>query len=138
MSLNRAMELRHLRYFTAVAETLHFSRAAERLHLTQPALSRQIRNLEEEIGIVLLERHGTRTSLTSAGALFAERARAILAAAARAVDEARSAARLLRFGHYGTLWIDHYAPALRRFSKQHPELMLQSVEQTPAELVKAL
>lgn len=101
-------------------------------------MSRQIRDLEEELGVRLLERHGTRTSLTPAGERFAERGREILAASTRAVDEARSAARLLRFGHYGTLWMDHYAPALRRFSRQNPELTLQSIEQTPAELVKAL
>ncbi len=138
MSLDDGMELRHLRYFAAVAETLHFSRAAARLNLTQPALSRQIRDLEDELGVGLLERHGVQTTLTTAGIRFAERAREILAAASRAVDEARHAAKTVRFGHYGTLWLDHYAPALRKFSRQHPEIALQSIEQTPADLIKAL
>jgi len=132
------MELRHLRYFAAVAETLHFSRAAEQLHLTQPALSRQIRDLEEELGVTLLRRHGTQTALTPAGGRFAVRARELLAAADQAVQEARAAARQLRFGHYGALWADHYAPALRAFAKRFPDLVLQPVELTPAELVAAL
>lgn len=132
------MELRHLRYFLAVAETLHFSRAAARLHLTQPALSRQIRDLEAELGVSLLRRHGTQTSLTSAGERFALRVREILVATERAVEEARTAARVVRFGHYGALWVDHFAPALRAFAKQFPEVVLQPVELTPAELVGAL
>ncbi|MEP6955299.1 MAG: LysR family transcriptional regulator, partial [Chthoniobacterales bacterium] len=61
------MELRHLRYFVAVAEELSFRRAAERLHLAQPSLGRQIRDLEEEIGERLLERDRRRVTLTDAG-----------------------------------------------------------------------
>jgi DNA-binding transcriptional LysR family regulator len=132
------MELRHLRYFTAVAETLHFGRAAERLHITQPALSRQIRDLEDEIGTTLLLRHGTGTTLTPAGARFLPCALEVLAAADRAVEAARSSARQLRLGHYGTLWLDHYGPALRTFAKRHPDLVLQPIELTPPELVAAL
>lgn len=138
MSLDGGMELRHLRYFVAVAELLHFSRAAERLNLTQPALSRQIRDLEDKLGVALLQRHGTQITLTPVGARFLERAREILAAAERAADEARTAARQLRFGHYGTLWVDFYAPGLRAFAKRFPELVLAPVELTPVELVMAL
>ena len=79
------MELYQLRTFAAVAETLHFSRAAARLHLTQPALSRQIRDLESELRTALLLRHGTATTLTPAGAAFLPRAREILAASDRAI-----------------------------------------------------
>ena len=132
------MELRHLRYFVAVADTLHFSRAAERLHLTQPALSRQIRDLESELGVPLLQRHGTATTLTPAGAAFLHRAREILAAAERATDEARAAGRQLRLGHYGTLWLDHFAPALRAFARSHPEIDLHTEERSAAGLVEGL
>jgi len=132
------MELRHLRYFVAVAETLHFSRAAARLHLTQPALSRQVRDLESELGTALLRRHGTATTLTPAGTAFLVRAREILAAADRAVAEARAAGRQLRLGHYGTLWLDHFAPALRAFARSHPEIALHTEERSAAELVEGL
>lgn len=132
------MELRHLRYFVAVAEHLHFSRAAAQLHLTQPALSRQIRDLETELGVKLLQRHGTRTALTPAGERFRARARELLAAADAAVEEARTAARQMRFGHYGSLWVDYYAPGLRAFARRFPDVAIQPVELTPAELVAAL
>lgn len=132
------MELRHLRYFAAVAETLHFSRAAARLHLTQPALSRQIRDLESELRTALLLRHGTATTLTPAGAVFLPRAREILAASDRAIAEARAAGRQLRLGHYGTLWLDHFAPALRAFGRNHPEVDLHTEERSAAGLVDGL
>jgi DNA-binding transcriptional LysR family regulator len=132
------MELRHLRYFVAVAETLHFSRAANRLHLTQPALSRQIRDLEAELGASLLRRHGTATSLTPAGSAFLVRTREILAAVDRATTEARTAGRQLRLGHYGTLWLDHFAPALRAFTRRSPGLALHTEERTAAGLIDGL
>lgn len=132
------MELRHLRYFVAVAEALHFSRAADRLHVTQPALSRQIRDLEEELGVRLLHRHGTATALTPAGGQFRARAERILADAAAAVAEVRAAGQRLRVGHYGTLWADLFAPALRNFARRQPKVRLEAVELTPTELVVAL
>ena len=132
------MELRHLRYFVAVAETLHFSRAAARLHLTQPALSRQIRDLESELGAPLLRRHGTATSLTPAGAAFLARSREILAAADRAIAEARAAGRQLRLGHYGTLWLDFFAPALRAFARRQPGIDLRTEERSATALVEGL
>jgi DNA-binding transcriptional LysR family regulator len=74
------MELRHLRYFVAIAEERSFTRAAERLWIAQPGLSTQMRRLEAELGVQLLERHPRGISLTEAGALFLERARIALAA----------------------------------------------------------
>ena len=95
------MELRHLRYFVAVAEERHFGRAAERLHIAQPPLSQQIRRLETELGEPLLYRTTRRVELSPAGEVLLERARAILAAVDSAVDDARRAAR----GEYGRLAI---------------------------------
>src|SRR5579872_7282974 len=89
------MELRHLRYFVAVAEELNFTHAAVRLRVAQPALSSQIKDLEEELEAALFERGRTGVQLTRAGKAFYSRARSILAQAAEAAQEARSAAGII-------------------------------------------
>ena len=83
------MELRHFRYFIAVAEELHFSRAAARLHISQPPLSQQIINLEREVGTRLFDRSGKRVRLTAAGAAFLARARLVLGQVGQAVKTAQ-------------------------------------------------
>src|SRR5947208_5868665 len=93
------MELRHLRYFVAVAEERSFTRAAERLWVAQPGLSTQIRRLETELGVKLFERHTRGADLTQAGELFLERARVALAAA----DAAGATGRDLEAGLVGRL-----------------------------------
>jgi LysR family transcriptional regulator, benzoate and cis,cis-muconate-responsive activator of ben and cat genes len=86
------VELRHVRYFVAVAEMENVSRAALKLHVSQPALSRQIRNLEDEIGFSLLERTAKSVRLTDAGRAFLDNARALLQNADEAVKKARAVA----------------------------------------------
>ena len=95
------MELRHLRYFRAVAEELHFGRAAERLHMAQPPLSQQIRQLEDELGVALLARSTRRVELTPAGADYLQRAVAIL----DSVDAAARQAQRIADGRQGNLAI---------------------------------
>jgi DNA-binding transcriptional LysR family regulator len=91
--LPRFMELRHLRYFVAVAEELNFRRAAKQLHISQPPLTSQIRQLEEEIGAKLLERDSHHVTLTAAGSVFLESCRGLLRDAEVAAESARRAAR---------------------------------------------
>ena len=93
------MELRQLKYFVAVAEELHFRRAAETVHIAQPALSQQIKQLEEEIGATLFERNHHNVKLTPAGKAFYPKALAILNAAQQVVTEVRA----VEYGDVGTL-----------------------------------
>src|SRR5262249_59606351 len=85
VAFNRSMELRHMRYFVAVAEERNFTRAAARLHLAQPSLSRQIRDLEDELGVTLLHRSKGGVKLTAAGSEYLAQARKLLADSAAAV-----------------------------------------------------
>jgi DNA-binding transcriptional LysR family regulator len=115
------LDLRRLRYFVAVAEELHFGRAAGRLYITQPVLSRQIRLLEQDLGAQLLERSSRQVRLTVPGERLLEDGRMLLAAAeaARRRCLASAAARpTLTIGFWGCEWI---APALRRFSAEFPD-----------------
>jgi DNA-binding transcriptional LysR family regulator len=112
------MELRHLRYFVAVAEELHFGHAAERLHVHQSAVSEQVRKLEEELGVKLLDRTPRRVSLTEAGAAMLERARLVLRLADEAQRAARSAstraATRIRIGYTAAALPSSVMRALRR------------------------
>jgi len=103
---DRGVELRHLRYFVAVAGLNNMSKAAQSLRVAQPALSRQIRDLEDELGVPLLERTSRGVNLTEAGRVFAVEARAVLARAEEATRSARAVAR----GESGELHLG-YAPS---------------------------
>jgi DNA-binding transcriptional LysR family regulator len=122
------LELRHLRYFLAVADELHFSRAAERLQIAQPALSQQIRKLEAEVGVDLFRRTQRHVELTVAGQAMVRPARQCLAEAAGAVDTARRAARgeigHLRIGFIESAAMTFVPMAVRRFRSAHPQVGL--------------
>src|SRR6202162_601497 len=131
------MELRHLRYFVAVGEEQHYGHAAQRLRVAQPALSRQIQDLEDELGFKLFDRLPRGVKLSTAGTLFLEDARHILdsvrEAAARAARVARGQSGTLRIGFAENASWHGVAPdSFRRFREQQPGVDLQL--QPPASL----
>jgi DNA-binding transcriptional LysR family regulator len=137
------MELRHLRYFVAVAEELHFGRAAARLRIAQPPLSRQIRDLEREIGAPLLSRTKKRVALTPAGRAFLPEARLAIAQAKRAKRAALSAARgemgELRVGFVEAATYSGVLPGvLRHFRKHLPDVGLELFEMSSFQQAEAL
>lgn len=114
------LDLRLVRYFTVVAEHRHFGRAAAALHLAQPSLSRQIRRLEEQLGVRLLDRAPQGTRPTEAGEVFLPHAKALLRSATRAAAQARAAAQPIRITvGYGRDII--ITPAVRELRRRHPE-----------------
>jgi DNA-binding transcriptional LysR family regulator len=99
------MEIRHLRYFVAVAEELNFTRAAAKLHLAQPSLTRQVKDLEEELGVLLFDRLKNRISLTEGGRVFLSEARRLIAECAVCVQTVQRLGR----GESGQLNIGYIA-----------------------------
>ena len=122
----QTMELRHLRYFVAVAEDLHFRRAAERLHVAQPAVSEQVRKLEAELGVRLFDRTHRNVALTDAGAAMLPEAHRVLRQAEAARLAARSASdrpgRVLRIGYVPTALLASVPRTLRRLVANTPNL----------------
>jgi len=120
------MELRQIRSFLSLAETLHFGRTAELIHLSQPALSLQIRALEEEVGVKLLERDRRKTTLTAAGMAFRDDAAAAVLRIEQAVRSARMAADgrlgLLRIGFISTAGNEIVPDIVRRFRESNPQV----------------
>src|SRR5215471_8327654 len=136
------MELRHVRYFLAVAEELHFGRAAARVHVAQPALSRQIRGLEVEMGLTLFERDRRRVALTAAGTAFLDQAKSLLEHVDRAVEAARGAARgelgLLRIGYVPAVAGTGLPEIVRSFRKRFPGVDVRLQEMNPAMQIEAV
>jgi DNA-binding transcriptional LysR family regulator len=136
------MELRHLRYFRAVANELNFTRAASRLRVAQSAVSSQIQDLENELGVVLLERSRRRVTLTAAGEAFVEASERIL----RSVEDASRQARRIGHGEYGTLAVGfigsqshEWMPrVLKRFRAKYPEVEVTLMEIHPSQQLEAL
>ena len=136
------MELRHLRYFVTVAEELNLTRAASKLRVAQPALSRQMHDLEDELQTPLLERTRTGVQLTRAGRAFHPKARAILAQAAEAANAARTAAGAisgrLAVGYPTGIHLNYLAPLIAQFRKAHPKVEFDFFHGLPPEQFKAL
>ncbi len=132
--MNEKIELRHLRYFVAVAEELNFGRAATRLKITQPSLSRQIQKLERELAVKLFERIPPQIQLTASGQLFLVEAQQILARVERGIQVAQKASRgeigQLKIGFQGSAVYDIIPNSIRVFRDRFPtvDVVIQSIE----------
>ncbi len=137
------MELRHLRYFVMAAEEGNISRAAARLHVSQPAVSRQIRDLEEEFGVTLFERKRDGLALTEDGSTALSHAREVLRQAHVLTETMRVLGGSdrqwsLRIGYIPTALPGFLAEGMRRFRQSHPHICVQIYELTPSRQEKAL
>lgn len=141
--ISKKMELRHLRYFIAVAEELHFSKAAERLHIAQPPLSQQIQQLEAQLGVELFHRKTKRqVQLSEAGQVFLQEAYQLLAQLQKAIELTQKIGRgekgQLRIGFTGLVTYNLLPVILRQFREQFPEVELMLQELTTTEQERAL
>lgn len=136
------MELRHLRYFATVAELLNFTKAAAKLRVAQPALSRQIHDLEDELGVSLLERNSRSVRLTDAGKAFLTDARDLLRRADAASQTARAFATgergEIRIGYAPSLTVEILPQALRAFEKQCPLVRVTLHDLSVQEMLQGL
>jgi DNA-binding transcriptional LysR family regulator len=136
------MELRHLRYFIAVAEALSFTKAADKLRLAQPSLTRQVRNLEEEIGVRLMDRSNNRVVLTEAGKLFLFDSKKVLAMCAESVAAVqrmhRGESSDLNIGYVANIHYGLLPATLGAFRKLYPGVALNLFDMTSAQQLLAL
>ncbi len=136
------MELRHFRYFVALAEELHFGRAARRLRIAQPPLSRQIKDLEDELGAPLFQRTRRTVTLTPVGQAFLPRAREVLATVDRAMLDVHRATRgelgSLSLGYVSSVAYSGLGPMLRAFRERFPDVHVRVRQLPPTEQLRAL
>ncbi len=136
------MELRHLRYFAAVAEERHFGRAAERLGIAQPPLSKQLQDLERELGFTLLDRSCRPIALTAAGEALLEHSRAPFSRRSRSVCVRRAALEQVERSRFGrvpsSLAYSGLTEVLRAFREGSPDVAIQMRELPPADQLEAL
>src|ERR1051326_1618606 len=136
------MELRHLRYFVAVAEELSFTRAADKLHLAQPSLTRQIHNLEEELGVRLLNRTKSLVTLTEEGRSFLVDARRLVTQSLESMQAVRRLSRgetgQLNLGYLSKYNFDLLPGTLLEFSRLCPEIAVNLFYMSPAEQLRSL
>jgi LysR family transcriptional regulator, benzoate and cis,cis-muconate-responsive activator of ben and cat genes len=136
------MELRHLRYFVAVAEELNFTRAAEKLRLAQPSLTRQIHNLEDELGVRLLDRSRNQVSLTEEGRSFLVDARRLVVLSLESVKSvqrfSRGESEQLNIGYLFKFNFDLLPVTLATFYQTRPETSVNLFDMSPAEQLRAL
>lgn len=140
--MNNQIEVRHLRYFLAVAETLHFGRAAEKLGMAQPPLSQQIKNLERILGYALFDRTTRGVKLTTVGQFFAERAQHTLSRMQDDVEMARRVGAgkvgVLNVGFSGSVMLTALPKAIESYRRHHPNVELRLRELVTAEQIPAL
>jgi DNA-binding transcriptional LysR family regulator len=136
------MELRHLRYFVAVAESLSFTKGAEKLHLAQPSLTRQIKDLEEELGVRLLDRTKQRVSLTRQGASFLVDAKRVLGLSAEIVESVRrlndTPPAPLNIGYVANLFYDLLPVTLASFQRSYPTVPINLFDMSCGDQFRAL
>src|SRR5213596_4389318 len=136
------MELRHLRYFLAVGEALNFTKASSRLRVAQPALSRQMTDLEDEIGVDLMKRSPRGVTLTTEGKLFLDEVRELLRRADESVEKVRALARgeygELHVGYAPTPTVEILPPALAAFQKAFPRVRVLLHDLSEQELIEGL
>jgi DNA-binding transcriptional LysR family regulator len=136
------MELRHLRYFVAVAEEQNVTRAAARLHVSQPPLSRQVRDLEEELGVALFEHGAKAVRLTEAGRVFLNEARAVLQRASDAVQTVKAVANgeqgEIHVGYAPSLTVELLPRALREFQGSSPGVRVVLHDLSTQEMLRGL
>jgi DNA-binding transcriptional LysR family regulator len=137
------MELRHFRYFIAVAEELSFTKAARRLHISQPPLSQHVQEIERELGTLLFRRNRSHVALTDTGRLFLDEARSVVQQASHAVDMAKRAGRgevgILRVGFTATAPFTHvFSAAIRAFRRESPSVRLDLEYSMTEPVIEAL
>lgn len=141
-SLLNRIDLRQLRYFVAVSESGSISAAAQRLHLSQPPLSVQIKDLETTLGVQLLVRHSSGITLTEAGLAMLDEARSVLARASRAVQRVRQIGRgemgEVRVGMVSSIMWSKFPKLLSEFNRHYPQVKWSLLELTPLDQVGAL